>query len=97
VEDLPIPFCFELRLRIQKKTGIKWDRKKRSGATRWLSEQISISCMSCSRYLHGQSIPIPKIAKKISLALNWNYRDLVKSIIVVEVENTRQRTIKKYK
>jgi hypothetical protein len=97
LEDLPVPFCFELRHRVYVKAGKKWAKKKHSGAAVWLAKRINVTTMSACRYLEGQSIPLPRIAKKISVVLNWCYSDLVKSIVVVEVENIRQKTIKKYR
>jgi len=91
-----IPFCFELRHRIKEKTGLEWSNEKHSGADTWLAKNISISTMSAGRYLRGRAHPIPKIAQKISVLLDWDYADLVKSIIVVEKTNIELKLIVRY-
>jgi len=94
--NLPIPFCFELRHRIKEKTGLEWSNEKHSGADTWLAKTISVSQMSAGRYLKGRSHPIPKIARKISIALDWDYADMVKSIIEVEKTNIELKLMVRY-
>jgi len=89
-------FCFELRLRIKEKTGLEWKNETHSGADTWLAKKISISQMSAGRYLKGRAIPIPEIAKKISMVLDWDYADMVKSIIEVEKTNIELKLMRKY-
>jgi len=91
-----IPFCFELRYRIKEKTGLEWSNEKHSGADTWLAKAISVSVMSAGRYLRGRSIPIPKIARRISMALGWDYADMVKSIIEIEKTNIELKLMRKY-
>ena len=91
-----IPFCFELRHRIKEKTGLEWTHEKHSGADTWLAKAISVSNMSAGRYLRGRAIPIPEIARRISITLGWDYADMVKSIIEVKKTNIELKFMRKY-
>ena len=91
-----IPFCFELRYRIKEKTGLEWSNEKHSGVNTWLAKNISVSVMTTGRYLRGRSIPIPEIARKISVLLAWDYMEMVKSIVDVEKTNFELKLIRKY-
>jgi len=91
-----IPFCFELRHRIKEKTGLKWKYETHSGVDTWLAKAISVTQMSAGRYLKGRAVPIPEIAQKISMALSWDYAELVQSIIEVEKVNITLKIMKRY-
>lgn len=91
-----IPFCFELRNRIKEKTGMEWGAHKHSGMATWLSKNISATQMQAGRYLKGRNIPKPETAQKISVLLDWDYFDMVKSIIEVEKTNIELKLMVKY-
>ena len=91
-----LPFCFELRYRIKEKTGLEWTHEKHSGADTWLAKAISVSNMSAGRYLRGRAIPIPEIARRISMALAWDYAEMVESIIEIEKTNIELKIMVRY-
>ena len=91
-----LPFCFELRRRIKEKTGLEWKYETHSGADSWLAKALHSTIMQAGRYLKGQCIPPPEIARRISMALDWDYADMVKSIIEVEKTNIELKIMVRY-
>ena len=91
-----LPFCFELRRHIKEKTGLEWSNEKHSGADTWLAKAISVSQMSAGRYLKGRAMPIPEIARRISMALAWDYAEMVESIIEIEKTNIELKIMVRY-